>query len=97
MLNGKIEYFFKIEDPMNLYHAELHIPSGPNMAFLTQILRQIIQLQNNVSWVFFLSFYVLSFYSTGMICCNMQKMKCDLWLVEKKRATSVISLKDPVY
>ena len=27
MLNSTTEYFFKIEDPMNLYHAELHIPS----------------------------------------------------------------------
>ena len=27
----EIEYFFKIEDPINLYHAEHHIASEPNI------------------------------------------------------------------
>ena len=31
MLTGEIEYFFKIEGPINLYHIEQHIPSEPNM------------------------------------------------------------------
>ena len=30
-LNSVMEYFFRIEDPINVYHAERHIPSEPNM------------------------------------------------------------------
>ena len=28
---GVVTYFFKIENPINLYHAERHILSEPNM------------------------------------------------------------------
>ena len=75
---------------MNLYYAELHIPSDrakhgiPCTNFKTD---------NTATSIFSVFFYVFSFYSTGMICCNMQNMKCDLW--KEQNDYSLISLKDP--
>ena len=50
MLNSEIEYFFKIKDPINLYHVERHILIEPNVEVpppLTQWMCPSVNSQGN--------------------------------------------------
>ena len=60
----KMNTFFKIEVPINLYHAERHI--SPSEAVWKR--RNNADNYKSVLSIFFLSFSVFFFYSTGMMC-----------------------------
>lgn len=86
--------FFEIQDLMNLYHAELHIPSDRAKHGIPCTNFKTDNTAANVFWVFFLFFF---FTFSPFIQRAWSVVTCKIWNViyEKNRTTSLISLNDP--